>query len=249
MAKEVSTKEAITKPFRIQPKAWIGIAAAAVYVVFAAGLGNLLNIWFPTGSELGDFAVSHFIPLPILIVGGLLFIKWAGWNNLVWKSTPAHQQPNRRRWLYAFPILLFFQAIAPFFGAPWSEVSVLLFSVSLLATFLVGVGEELYFRGVIRASYQAYHGAFVTLIATSLLFGLGYVVGEVFEGLPLALIIFQASALSLNGIIYFGVFARRRSREGGGAERGIKLPCTAYQFVHSMPPIWRFLLLLIYARK
>ncbi len=193
--------------YRIQPKIWMGLVAVVLYVLLAAGLGNIVNIWFPTGSDLGDLVMSHFIPLPILIIGGLLFIKWAGWGDKVWRSTPAHEQKPKRKWLYAFPVLLLFQAIAPFFGAPWSESSIVYFIVVLFATVLVGIGEELYFRGILRVSFRAHHGAFLTLIATSVLFGAAHIVGEVFEGLPLALIVFQASALSLNGIIYFGVFA------------------------------------------
>lgn len=192
--------------YRIEPKIWMGLVAAALYVLLAAGLGNALNIWFPTGSDLGDLVVSHFVPLPILIVGGLLFIKWAGWSDKVWRATPAHEQKPRRTWLYAFPVLLLVQAIAPFFGAPWTEASVMYFVVVLLATVLVGIGEELYFRGIIRVSIRARHGAFLTLILTSLLFGLGHIAGELFEGLPAALIAFQVSALAMNGILYFGAF-------------------------------------------
>lgn len=192
--------------FAIEPKIWIGLVAVFVYVLLAAGLGNLVNAVFPTGSELGDFALSHFIPLPILIIAGLLFIKRAGWGKQVWTAVPAHKQQSRRLWLYAFPILLAIQALIPLTVAEWNHSSFILLATVLVATAMVGFGEELYVRGILRFSIRAHHGAFLTLLITSLVFGLAHTASGIFNGFEPAFIIFEVSALMLTGASYYGAF-------------------------------------------
>lgn len=196
-----------TEQPRIKPTLWIGIAAVAFYVLLAAGLGTLINILFPTGSDVADYALSRFIPLPIAIACGLLFTHWAGWSNATWRIKPfVSIQKPRRRWLYAIPVLLLFQALSPLFTASWNDISVTLFIVALLACLLVGIGEELYFRGIVRVSIKPSYGVFVPLFVTSLLFGLGHTAGELFDGLGFWSILFNVVALSAAGALHYGAF-------------------------------------------
>ncbi|NII42439.1 hypothetical protein E9228_003108 [Curtobacterium flaccumfaciens] len=90
---------------------------------------------------------------------------------------------------------------------PWSEVSAGIIVVVLIGALGVGVGEELYFRGVLVTALRAHHSEFVVLIVSSVVFGLAHVVGFVIAGLPIGLILFQVTFLSMDGALFYA--ARR----------------------------------------
>ena len=154
---------------RVTPRFWIGLIAAIVYVLCAGGIGELLTQWFPPDSDVAELALSHIPVLLPLIVGGVLFVRWSGWSQLVWRVPAAFETTPRRWWMLAFPVLLLAQSVVVLAGAPWASWNMAALALVLFVNALVGVGEELYFRGILRASIRAHHGEAVTLVGTSLL--------------------------------------------------------------------------------
>lgn len=80
-------------------------------------------------------------------------------------------------------------------------------TVVLIGSICVGIGEELFFRGILLTALRAHHSEFLALIVSSVLFGIAHVVGYLVAGLPLGLILFQVAFLSMNGALFYA--ARR----------------------------------------
>ena len=76
----------------------------------------------------------------------------------------------------------------------------------LVVNILVGVGEELYFRGILRASLRAHHGETLTLIVTSLMFGAARALSSVLAGVPIGFLVFQVSVAAATGAVLYGAF-------------------------------------------
>ena len=144
--------------------------------------------------------------LPVLIVAGVMFIRWAGWSRQVWRTSGAGETQPRRWWMLAIPVLLLVHIATIFAQVPWGDRSGTLIVVVLAGTAMVGFGEELYFRGILRATIRAHHGEFVTLLVTSLLFGLAHSLSSLLAGLPPTFVAFQVAATALDGAVLYGVF-------------------------------------------
>ncbi|MFF2052932.1 CPBP family intramembrane glutamic endopeptidase [Leifsonia sp. NPDC058194] len=190
---------------RVPQVFWIGLVACVVYVALAAGVANLLGDLFGGGSEAGDFALTHYTVLPVLIVGGLLFLRWSGWWAQTWSVPSAGRTQPRRWWMLSIPVLLLAQSVIVLAIAPWGAHSVGTIVVVLVGTAMVGFGEELFFRGILRVSVRAHHGELVTLLVTSALFGAAHVLGSVIAGLQPAFILLQVTTLAMDGALYYGV--------------------------------------------
>lgn len=108
--------------------------------------------------------------------------------------------------MLAFPVLMIVQIIILLSITPWGERNFALVLFVLLVNILVGFGEELYFRGIARASLRAHHGETLTLVVTSLLFGAGHALGSLIAGLPIAFIAIQVGGTALMGAAFYGVF-------------------------------------------
>ncbi|RPE84619.1 hypothetical protein EDF28_0551 [Curtobacterium sp. PhB137] len=183
---------------------WVGLAAVVVYVLFAAVLGNVLGD-LAGDDDTAEFVLSHFIPLPIAIVFGLVFLRRSGWGRRVWSEPPTPTLRPRRLWLIAIPVLMLVLAFAQLgdsIGAGRTFGTVL---IVLLGTLMVGFGEELFLRGILVEAVRGKHGELVTLLVTSVVFGLAHVVGSVWAGVPPAAILFQVSFLAMNGSLYYWV--------------------------------------------
>ncbi|GIT82109.1 hypothetical protein LLS1_37780 [Leifsonia sp. LS1] len=191
---------------RVPQRFWIGLVAVIVYVALAGGVGNLLDQWFPTTNDVAELALSHFPVLIPLIAVGLIFVWRAGWRNDVWRTPASFETQPRRWWMLAFPILLLAQSVILLVGTPWGRWSVGALLVILVVNIMVGVGEELYFRGILRASLRSHHGETLTLVVTSLLFGAAHALGSVLAGLPIGFVAFQVSVAAAAGAVLYGVF-------------------------------------------
>ena len=190
---------------RVSTRSWVGLVAVIVYVACAGGLGELLTQWFPPDSDVAELVLSHIPVLIPLIVGGVLFVRWSGWSRIVWRAPAAFETAPRRWWMLAFPVLLLVQSVVVLAGAPWSSWNLAVLSLVLFVNVLVGVGEELYFRGILRASIRAHHGEALTLIGTSLLFGAAHALGSVLAGVPLGFLAFQVAVTAASGAVLYGV--------------------------------------------
>jgi len=200
------TEDQFDRPVRIGFSVWIGLAAVAVYIALAAGVANLFTDAIPTSSDAAEFALGHFTVLPVLIVAGVMFIRWAGWSRQVWRTSGAGETQPRRWWMLAIPVLLLVHIATIFAQVPWGDRSGTLIVVVLAGTAMVGFGEELYFRGILRATIRAHHGEFVTLLVTSLLFGLAHSLSSLLAGLLPTFVAFQVAATALDGAVLYGVF-------------------------------------------
>jgi membrane protease YdiL (CAAX protease family) len=191
---------------RVPQRFWIGLVAAVFYVALAGGVGELLKGWAPEGDDVAELALSHFTVLIPLIIVGVVFVRRAGWSRDVWRTPSSFETRPRRRWMLVFPILLLVQVVVILAGTPWSRWTIGLLLLVLLVNILVGVGEELYFRGILRASLRAHHGETLTLLVTSLLFGLAHALGSVIAGMPIGFIGFQVGVTAVTGAVLYGVF-------------------------------------------
>ncbi|NQX35056.1 CPBP family intramembrane glutamic endopeptidase [Herbiconiux sp. VKM Ac-2851] len=108
--------------------------------------------------------------------------------------------------MLAFPVLVLVQIVIMLSITPWAAWDPALVLLILGVNVLVGVGEELYFRGILRASIRSHHGETLTLVATSLLFGAGHALGSLMAGLPVAFIAIQIGGTALMGAVLYGAF-------------------------------------------
>ncbi|MEL4319259.1 type II CAAX endopeptidase family protein [Leifsonia sp. YIM 134122] len=200
------TDAASTEPRELPRRFWIGLVAVIVYVLFAAVIGNALVALFPTGDEGFDFALSHFLPLAVMIVAGVWFVRRAGWTRDVWRTPAAFEARPRRWWMLAFPVLMLAQPLVTLTQVDWTQRTLLTLLLVAISTAMVGFGEELYFRGILRTSLRGHHGETVTLLVTSVLFGFAHVTGSVIAGLSVGFIAFQVTVLIVGGAAYYGVF-------------------------------------------
>lgn len=191
---------------RVARRFRVGLVAVVVYVAFAAGVANLLTAWVDPADPAAAYALAHVPVLIPLIVAGVLFVRWAGWNADVWRTPNAFEVAPRRRWMLVVPLLLLVQPVLTLASAPWSEWEVAPVLLALVVTAMVGFGEELYFRGILRASLRERHGETVGLLVTSVAFGLAHSFGGFIHGEPLGFIAFQVFVTALAGAAYYAAF-------------------------------------------
>ncbi len=76
---------------------WVGLVAAAFYVVMAAGGGLLLDrILGADPDPVVELALTHLVPLPLAIGAGLVFAWRSGWWRDVWTDPPTYRSLPRR---------------------------------------------------------------------------------------------------------------------------------------------------------
>lgn len=185
---------------------WVGLVAVAVYVLIAAGLANLLDALALPASPVAEFALSHFVPLPILIAAGLVFAKWSGWSAEIWREAPAAAPLSRRWWMLAVPVLLLVNPVMGLFNVPWTALGFGVILMLAVGCLMIGVGEELFYRGILRVSLRAHHGDVLTLVVTSLLFGISHSLGSMFNAVPMPIIALQVGATMLDGALFYIAF-------------------------------------------
>ncbi|WP_313815778.1 CPBP family intramembrane glutamic endopeptidase [Citricoccus sp.] len=181
---------------------WVGLAAAALYVLLAAVVGNLLDP-LAGGDETLDFVITEYIPVAILIAVGLLFARKAGWLREAW-TAPSPFTERRRWWLLAIPALLTIQTVLILAEVPWSERAWSVVLIYLIGSLLIGIGEELYFRGIFRVAVRGHHGELATLLITSIAFGLAHTVSYIFNGVPIGATALSVAFLAMNGALFYG---------------------------------------------
>ncbi|MEJ3405213.1 type II CAAX endopeptidase family protein [Rathayibacter sp. YIM 133350] len=183
----------------------LALAALVFYVLLAAGLGDLLSGLVSDDQELAQFALGHFIPLGIGIVGLLLFLRWVRWGQDVWRERPTPTLTPRRWWLVSIPVLVVLLPISQLGDVPWASRPIGFILVIAAGTLMVGFGEELVIRGILLTAVRARHGELVALLATSAVFALAHIPGSIIAGVPIAAIVFQISFLAAAGASYYWV--------------------------------------------
>jgi membrane protease YdiL (CAAX protease family) len=184
---------------------WLALAAVVVYVLLAAGLGSLLSGLVGDDQELAQFSLGHFIPLAIAIIGLLLFLRWAGWGEDVWRERPTPTLTPRRWWLVSIPILVVLLAASQLGDVPWGFRPLGFILVIAAGTLMVGFGEELLIRGILLTAVRARHGEVVAVLGTSLVFAFAHIPGSIIAGVSLATVAFQVTFLAAAGASYYWV--------------------------------------------
>ncbi|WP_294564739.1 CPBP family intramembrane glutamic endopeptidase [uncultured Arthrobacter sp.] len=192
---------------RIPRRVWIGLVAIAVYVLVAVAGSNAVSAALPVGDPLIQFTLNELISLPILILAGLYFVRRSGWGRDVWRERPTLTMTPRRWWLVSIPVLFLLMQLLRIPEVPWATTPVTSLGLVVMAVFVVALGEELFFRGILLTSIRARHGELVTMLTTSLLFGLAHIFGSLEEGVPVAVIALQVMIISMTGTLFY--WARR----------------------------------------
>ncbi|WP_144877191.1 CPBP family intramembrane glutamic endopeptidase [Microbacterium sp. 1.5R] len=182
----------------------IGLIAVAVYVAVAAGGGALVDALGAADADpASELALTHLIPLPLAVAGGLVFARVSGWWADVWSDPPLSRSTPRRLWWWLVPVVVAVQIAALVGEVHWPLLSVAYVAVGVLAYLLVGLGEELFFRGILLESVRAHHGETVVLLTTALGFGLAHSVGSLMGGVPISTIAFQVGVTSMEGVLFY----------------------------------------------
>jgi membrane protease YdiL (CAAX protease family) len=189
---------------RVRPRVWIGLVAVLIYIGFAAGLGNVLG-GLAGDDATAEFALSHLIPLPVAIAAAMAFVRWVGWWQPVWRETPTVRLTPRRWWLVSIPVLALLVPLGQAATIPWHGRAVSFILIAAVATLLVGLGEELVFRGILLVTVRERHGELVTLLVTAVVFALAHVFASVWHDVPPAVIAFQVAVLAMTGVGYYWV--------------------------------------------
>lgn len=184
---------------------WLALGAVVVYVLLAAGLGNLLGGLVSEEQAVAEFALGHFIPLAIAIGFLVLFLRWAGWGEQVWREQPTPTMTPHRWWLISIPVLALLLPLSQLGDVPWASLSAGVIAVIAAGTLMVGLGEELVIRGILLTAVRARHGELVTMLATSAVFAAAHIPSSIIAGVPIGGIAFQVGALASVGATYYWV--------------------------------------------
>ncbi|NII42438.1 hypothetical protein E9228_003107 [Curtobacterium flaccumfaciens] len=64
---------------------WIALVACVVYVLMAAGVGNLLSaVVDGEHHPIADWLAGTWVPVGIMIVAGVFFARRSGWRTDIW---------------------------------------------------------------------------------------------------------------------------------------------------------------------
>lgn len=183
----------------------LALGVVIVYVLLAAGLGNLLSGLVSDDQTAAQFALGHFIPLAVAIALLLLFVRWSGWGRDVWREPATPTLRPRRWWLISIPVLVVLLPISQLGDVPWASRPIGFILLIAAGTLMVGFGEELVIRGILLTAVRARHGELVALLATSGVFALAHIPGSIIAGVPIGGIAFQVAFLAAAGASYYWV--------------------------------------------
>ncbi|KRA25789.1 hypothetical protein ASD65_16175 [Microbacterium sp. Root61] len=184
---------------RVTPRAWIGFAIWAGYVLVIISVTLLSGVPYP---DIGTSAESTWRGAVLdLAVGGALLailatvLGW--WRPALFERTRAHH-----KWPIFVPIIMFIAAIMNIFNTDWAQFDAS-FLLSLLALgVLVGFSEELMARGLVLTSFRARFAEGWAWFLSSLLFGLMHLANAVL-GAPLLASLAQAGLAFASGTAFY----------------------------------------------
>ncbi|MEW1696703.1 lysostaphin resistance A-like protein [Streptomyces sp. NPDC093249] len=179
------------------------LVVVIVYLVIIQGVGMLIGVdRSGSDSQFPDTEVivrSGLIPIGLSVVFGAAVVTWLGW----WGEVVRHRAPVRR-WVRFVPISMLVVAVL---GVNYPNLAAqpLSLVLSLIAmTLLVGIGEELIFRGLgVQVFRRAGLSEGKVALWSSLLFGAVHLSNAFGEG---AQAIVQALAVSTSGYFFYLCF-------------------------------------------
>ena len=183
------------------------LGTVAVYLVIVQGVGLALSSGqefeygvFPTAESIVR-AVT--IPVGLSVVFGVVIVSWLGWWNRV-----LHEPLRLGRWAWIFPGLMIVSILVVTDYPLLGDVGLKMTSTLLVSSLLVGIGEELMFRGITLEAMRRV-GETTELRAalwTAVIFGGVHVTNIFTEGSGAFI---QAAIVSVAGLYFY--IARRVS--------------------------------------
>lgn len=183
------------------------LAAVVVYLLIVQGAGLLLTA--DEGYDYGTFPTTASIvravtiPVGLSVVFGVLLVSWLGWWDRV-----LTESLRLARWAWVFPAIMTVSIVAVTDYGLLGDVGARMTLTLLGSTLLVGIGEELMFRGVTLEAMRRVPGTTELKAAlwTALIFGGVHITNIFTEGSGAVL---QAVLVSVAGLFLY--VARRVS--------------------------------------
>ncbi|MGZ6705409.1 MAG: CPBP family glutamic-type intramembrane protease [Solirubrobacteraceae bacterium] len=155
---------------RVPPTLARGLAVVAMYAVVVIGVQFLSGVDYEklnaSSSNVVEFVI---VPVGLGIVAVLaLTARWDWWQQ-VFIERPRLTAP---RWLWLIPALFVITIVGGVASAPWGDWSTGVVLALLAGTLMVGIGEEIVFRGYLLVAARARYSEVGAWFVTSALFGL-----------------------------------------------------------------------------
>lgn len=145
MTSAPTSSTVVDERHRLQPTVTVGIVVAVVYTIILSTVQQLAGVPY---DEFFDSASNTWrAPVLSLAIGSVLllgFLAWARWE-LVWRD-PARLPVSRLAWflLGLFTVCIVVRGA----GISWADIDPELLAAVLCLGVLVGLSEELLFRGI-----------------------------------------------------------------------------------------------------
>lgn len=191
----------------LRPTVLVGLGVVVAYAALVA-----VDDVLPGGGdgEIDDptvaFLRTHVLPLTIIALLLVVFVRRAGWWSPVWRETTAQRVP---RWWWAFPAVYVLLIAGNLSQVDWGQAPGHLL-VLAVGTFLVGLTEELALRGVLLTGARGSWSELPAFFLTCLVFGALHTLNLI-HGAPLGPTFLQVAVTSFLGVIYY---AARRAAGG-----------------------------------
>jgi membrane protease YdiL (CAAX protease family) len=162
-------------------------------VIFATIAGTVISIMeLDTNSSIIVQSICFFVSIMVgIIITKILHFQFNEIGiNIIQKNTS-------KKVFYFIPLIII--EILPFFNGFNEQNNYLRIILLIIFTVIVGVNEELYFRGIIVALYK--NNGIKAIIVSSILFGVGHI-ANAFSNSNYLYIILQIIFAFIIGIVY-----------------------------------------------
>jgi membrane protease YdiL (CAAX protease family) len=153
-----------------EPTLGQGLILLLVYAVLVVGGQQVSGVDYDEiGGSSGNALKAIILPVAV----GLIAVCAIGWRwglHSLWRERP-DLRLREPRWALAIPALLATTVVLGIAFAPWGDWSVGVVLLLLVGTLLVGVGEELIFRGFLLVGARQRFSEVGAFLLTCVLFG------------------------------------------------------------------------------
>ena len=183
------------------------IGVVAIYLIIVQGVGLTLlsgqDYNYGEFPDAGSIVRAATIPVALSLIFGVIVVTWLGWWGRV-----LHETLRLGRWAWIFPGLMVVSILVATDYPNLGDVGAKMTLTLLASSLLVGLGEELMFRGITLESMRRVAGSTELSAAlwTTVIFG-GVHLTNIFTEGPSAL--FQVAVVSVAGLFFY--IARRVS--------------------------------------
>ncbi len=176
----------------------MALLATAVYmVIMSAGMYTLKHVYnIDYGTPQMVTILNYF--LPFAVASCLLFYF------LFFRGT-AFKRPKFNWWLVEIAIAGAIVAVLQFAFGDYSGKDMALIWAIIGSTFMVGIGEEMLFRGLIFTAFKENRGVYVGMLVSAFIFGFLHCT-NMFAGAELGATLMQMVSAGLSGVVSAWIF-------------------------------------------